>query len=76
MAYSEIKVVAGGLAHIPIIIGFFWFIQNKVFGNSSETNDESKNSQKKSIPKKSADTKVKSPIPAKATNTSEKKSTK
>tara|TARA_Y100001968_G_scaffold332265_1_gene389740 strand:- start:2665 stop:3795 length:1131 start_codon:yes stop_codon:yes gene_type:complete len=30
MAYSEIKVVAGGLAHIPIIIGVFWFIQNKM----------------------------------------------
>jgi len=30
MAYSEIKVVAGGLAHIPIIIGVFWFIQNKI----------------------------------------------
>jgi len=34
MAYSEIKVVAGGLAHIPIIIGVFWFIQNKIqFGS-------------------------------------------
>ncbi len=26
MAYSEAKVIAGGLAHIPVIIGFFgWF---------------------------------------------------
>ena len=31
MAYSEIKVIAGGLAHIPIIIGFFYFVQNKIF---------------------------------------------
>ena len=36
MAYSELKVVAGGLAHIPIIIGVFWFIQNKIqFGDKT-----------------------------------------
>tara|TARA_Y100001978_G_scaffold188981_1_gene190844 strand:+ start:479 stop:1756 length:1278 start_codon:yes stop_codon:yes gene_type:complete len=28
MAYSEAKVIAGGLAHIPIIIGIFWFINS------------------------------------------------
>ena len=28
MAYSEAKVIAGGLAHIPIIIGLFWFIRS------------------------------------------------
>ena len=28
MAYSEAKVIAGGLAHIPIIIGIFWLIRS------------------------------------------------
>ncbi len=28
MAYSETQVVAGGLVHIPIVIGVFWFIQS------------------------------------------------
>ena len=36
MPYSEIKVVAGGLAHIPIIIGFFYFIQNKIFAKKTD----------------------------------------
>ena len=29
MAYSETKVVIGGLAHIPIIIGFFYLIKRQ-----------------------------------------------
>ena len=29
MAYSETKVVIGGLAHIPIIIGFFYLIRRQ-----------------------------------------------
>ncbi len=28
MAYSEARVLAGGLAHIPILVGVFWFIQS------------------------------------------------
>ena len=28
MAYSEAKVIVGGLAHIPIIIGIFWLIRS------------------------------------------------
>ena len=28
MAYSEAKVIAGGLIHIPIVIGVFWLIQS------------------------------------------------
>ena len=28
MAYSEAKVIAGGLAHIPILIGIFWLIRS------------------------------------------------
>tara|TARA_Y100001968_G_scaffold289053_1_gene291788 strand:+ start:5134 stop:6285 length:1152 start_codon:yes stop_codon:yes gene_type:complete len=40
MAYSEIKVVAGGLAHIPIIIGVFLFIQKRLqFGGKSALSD-------------------------------------
>lgn len=29
MAYSQATVIAGGLAHIPVIILFFKFIENK-----------------------------------------------
>ena len=29
MPYSETKVILGGLAHIPVIIVLFKFIQNK-----------------------------------------------
>ena len=29
MAYSETKVVLGGIAHIPIIIGFFYLIRRQ-----------------------------------------------
>ena len=29
MPYSETKVIIGGLAHIPVIIFLFNFIQNK-----------------------------------------------
>ena len=42
MAYSEIKVIAGGLAHIPIIIGFFYFIQNKVFAKKTVSTNQVK----------------------------------
>ncbi len=48
MAYSEIKVIAGGLAHIPIIIGFFYFVQSKIFakkidGSATPSQDKTKN---------------------------------
>ena len=39
MAYSEAKVIAGGLAHIPILIGIFWLIRsyfNKRINNYEE----------------------------------------
>jgi len=26
MVYSQLKVIAGGMAHIPILISFFYFI--------------------------------------------------
>ena len=41
MAYSEARVIAGGLAHIPILIGIFWFINsyfNKRRNNFEKTN--------------------------------------
>ena len=41
MAYSEAKVIAGGLAHIPILIGIFWLIKsyfNKRLKNFEEAN--------------------------------------
>ena len=41
MAYSEIKVVAGGLAHIPIIIAVFLYIQKKLqLSNKSQLEDK------------------------------------
>ena len=30
MAYSEAKVLIGGLAHIPILIGIFWVIDRRI----------------------------------------------
>ena len=45
MAYSEAKVIAGGLAHIPIIIGLFWLIRsyfNKRVNNFEESNKPAK----------------------------------
>ena len=45
MAYSEARVIAGGLAHIPIIIGIFWFINsyfNKRRNNFEKANNPSK----------------------------------
>ena len=35
MAYSQAEVVAGGLAHVPILIGAFWVINNFVKQRSS-----------------------------------------
>ena len=64
MPYSEIKVVAGGLAHIPIIIGFFYFIQNKIFARKTEIPNIS---AKKSKTPHNATTKS-SPTPSPSSN--------
>ncbi len=48
MAYSEAKVIAGGLAHIPIIIGLFWFIRS--YFNKRSINFEEKNKPIKAKP--------------------------
>ena len=45
MAYSEARVIAGGLAHIPILIGIFWFINsyfNKRRNNFEKVNNPAK----------------------------------
>ena len=34
MAYSEAKVLIGGLAHIPILIGLFWIIDQRISRNA------------------------------------------
>tara|TARA_Y100001968_G_scaffold330133_1_gene381149 strand:+ start:823 stop:1971 length:1149 start_codon:yes stop_codon:yes gene_type:complete len=65
MAYSELKVVAGGLAHIPIIIGVFWFIQNKIqFGNvKGSALSDTFSKEKKATNTASPETKSVSSIP-------------
>tara|TARA_Y100001968_G_C18963664_1_gene528937 strand:+ start:148 stop:279 length:132 start_codon:yes stop_codon:yes gene_type:complete len=36
MPYSQTVVVAGGLAHIPIIIALLKFVENKYNGNKPQ----------------------------------------
>ena len=36
MAYTEAKVLAGGLAHIPLVIGFFGLIQLFILNNTKQ----------------------------------------
>ena len=40
MAYSQAEVVAGGLAHIPVVIGVFWLIQSFVLRGIDTRNAE------------------------------------
>ena len=78
MAYSEAKVIAGGLAHIPIIIGVFWLIRsyfNKRINNfelaqkptkpkTAVKTVENKNLETKKVVSKSLDkNKVESKVP-------------
>ena len=44
MAYSEAKVLAGGLAHIPIVIGFFGLIQMFIL-SKTKPNQQSRKAQ-------------------------------
>ena len=48
MAYSEARVIAGGLAHIPILIGIFWFINS--YFNKRRNNFEKANNPAKAKP--------------------------
>ena len=64
MAYSETKVVIGGLAHIPIIIGFFYLIRRQYsFGAILRTgkNALSENIKAATPPKTSAPVKPAAP---------------
>ena len=64
MAYSETKVVIGGLAHIPIIIGFFYLIRRQYsFGAILRTgkNALSENIKAATPPKSSAPVKPAAP---------------
>ena len=57
MVYSQAKVIAGGLAHIPIVIGIFYFIMtffNKRALEYAEANKSKKVEKKEEIKAKSA----------------------
>ena len=59
MVYSQAKVIAGGLAHIPIVIGLFYFIMtffNKRAIDYAEANKPKK--VEKKVEKKIVETKV------------------
>jgi len=67
MAYSEAKVIAGGLAHIPIIIGIFWLIRsyfNKRTNNfelaqkSTKVKPPTKKVENKAVANKKVESKV------------------
>ena len=55
MVYSQAKVIAGGLAHIPIVIGLFYFIMT--FFNKRAIDYAEANKPKK-VEKKVVETKV------------------
>ncbi|WP_269625164.1 FAD-binding oxidoreductase [Prochlorococcus marinus] len=55
MAYSETKVVIGGLAHIPIIIGFFYLIRRQYsFGAMLRTGKNALSEKVKAAPAKAS----------------------
>ena len=74
MVYSQAKVIAGGLAHIPIVIGVFYFIMtffNKRAIEYAEANKPKKAEKKVEKPeiksKSSVPTKVESKVEVKKT---------
>ena len=74
MVYSQAKVIAGGLAHIPIVIGIFYFIMtffNKRAIEYAEANKPKKLEKKVEKPeikaKSSAPTKVEAKVEVKKT---------
>jgi len=80
MVYSQAKVIAGGLAHIPIVIGIFYFIMtffNKraiEYAEANKPKKVEKNVEKPEIKAKSAAPKnveAKAEIPKSASNSSE-----
>ena len=58
MVYSQAKVIAGGLAHIPIVIAGFYFIMT--FFNKRALEFAESNKSKKPEPKKEVKTKTES----------------
>jgi len=76
MAYSETKVVLGGIAHIPIIIGFFYLIRRQYsLGAIMRTGKNALSENiKAAAPKKSAAPKKAAAAPAKAPASPEKAS--
>ena len=62
MVYSQAKVIAGGLAHIPIVIGLFYFIMT--FFNKRALEFAEANESKKSEAKKEVKTKTESKLVA------------
>ena len=71
MAYSEAKVLIGGLIHIPIIIGLFWFIDRRIGRNylAAKLAKESK-SKAPAIPKPASSSQTKAVEPSKPTTDS------
>ena len=57
MAYSEAKVIAGGLAHIPILIGIFWLIRSYFNKRMDNYEENSKSIKAKPPVKKVVETK-------------------
>ena len=67
MAYSETKVVLGGLAHIPIIIGFFYLIRRQYSFGAMLRTGKNALSEKVAAPAKAASAPAKAAAaPAKA----------
>ncbi len=54
MAYTEAQVIAGGFAHIPILIGIFWLI-NKYFVRRAKNFEESIKPKKEKVATKPLD---------------------
>ena len=67
MAYSEARVIAGGLAHIPIIIGIFWFI-NSYFNKRRNNFKKASNPPKTKPIAKPKDKVAEKPAPKKVEN--------
>jgi len=64
MVYSQAKVIAGGLAHIPIVIGVFYFIMTFFNKRAIEYAEANKPKKVEKIVKK-PETKSKSSVPTK-----------
>tara|TARA_B100000700_G_C15034262_1_gene852038 strand:+ start:610 stop:1776 length:1167 start_codon:yes stop_codon:yes gene_type:complete len=73
MAYTEAKVIAGGLIHIPIIIGVFWMIQSLLLRRIDTEKQEAKSSQKKQAQASAKKEDVKTELSVQTSQTSTQK---